>query len=223
MTFGKKVTQFYRNISAPENTPKGVEVLHPYQAPVVMNIVREFFEKYFNDQQKRTFLIGINPGRFGGGITGIPFTDPVKLEEHLDIDHPFDQRAELSSNFVYEMIDALGGPEKFYGAFYITSVCPLGFMKDGKNLNYYDIKSLQDKLEPYMVRHLKEQIGFGARPIAYSMGKGKNIKYLEKLNKKHQLFEDVKPLPHPRWVMQYRLKRKEEFIQEYEKALTPWM
>ncbi|MCK5703784.1 MAG: DUF4918 family protein, partial [Cyclobacteriaceae bacterium] len=51
--------------------------------------------------------------------------------------------------------------------------------------------------------------------VAFSMGKGQNFKYLKYLNKKYQLFDKVEPLPHPRWVMQYRLKRKAEFIHEY--------
>jgi len=34
------------------------------------------------------------------------------------------------------------------------------------------------------------------------------------------LFEEVRPLPHPRWVMQYRLKRIDEFIDLYKDQLS---
>ena len=129
------------------------------------------------------------------------------------------KKSELSSRFVYEMINALHGPKDFYRRFYITSVCPIGFIKEGKNLNYYDIKELQEVLESYMIEELKKQINFGAAPKAYSLGMGKNIAYLNKINKTHHLFESIEPLPHPRWIMQYRLKRKQEFIELYQEKL----
>jgi hypothetical protein len=114
------------------------------------------------------------------------------------------------------MIEAFGGVDAFYAKVFFTSVSPLGFVKDGVNLNYYDIPEVRDFLEPYMVRSLRHQIEIGAiAEVAYSMGKGKNIKYLHYLNKKYQLFDRIEPLPHPRWIMQYRLKRKQEFIDEY--------
>ena len=59
-----------------------------------------------------------------------------------------------------------------------------------------------------------------SRERAYSVGKGKNVQFLEWINKKYQLFEEIIPLPHPRWVMQYRLKRKDEFIKEYVDTLS---
>jgi len=221
MTFAKQVIDFYNDIEAPKNLPEDVEVLHPFEEPEVQGIVNTFYNKFYKDDQPRTFLIGINPGRFGGGATGIPFTDPIRLDEVIGISSDFDPKPELSSKFIYQMIEAIGGPETFYSSFYFTSVSPLGFVKDGKNLNYYDIKELQEGLEAYIVEHMRKQIAFGASPIAYSLGKGKNIKYLKWLNKKYELFEDVKPLPHPRWVMQYRLKRLDEFVGQYTETLSP--
>ena len=52
------------------------------------------------------------------------------------------KKQELSSVFMYEMINAYGGAELFYKRFYITAVSPLGFVKNGRNLNYYDDKIL---------------------------------------------------------------------------------
>ncbi len=219
MTFGEKVIAYCKSIPKPEKLPEGVEVLYPFNTPKVMGLVRQFCERFYAGRQPRTFLIGINPGRFGGGSTGIPFTDPLRLESELGITNDMDKKPELSSRFVYEMIGALGGPEEFYRQFYITSVSPVGFTKDGKNLNYYDIKELQETLEPYMISELKKQIELGANPVAYSLGMGKNIAYLNKINKEHGLFEAIEPLPHPRWIMQYRLKRKDEFIRLYEEKL----
>ena len=219
MTFGEKVVDYYSSIDIPTGLPDGVDVLYPFGNQEVLDLVKAFNLKYYSGEHARTFLIGINPGRFGGGATGIPFTDPIRLQEVLNIPNGMDKKAELSSRYIYDVIDRYGGPEPFYNDCYFTSVSPIGFVKDGKNLNYYDIKELQESLESYMVSELKKQIAFGANPVAYSLGMGKNIAFLKLLNKKHHLFDDIRALPHPRWVMQYRLKRKEEFIEQFINAV----
>ncbi len=220
MSFGEKVISFLSTTKIVEKLPDGVEILDPYAAPAAMDLTSRFYRKFYSDNSLRTFLIGINPGRFGGGATGIAFTDPVNLSEKCGIDNDLDKRHELSSRFIYSMIDAFGGPHEFYNQFYFTSVSPLGFVQNGKNLNYYDLPELQKILEPYMVDSLKTQISFGSRPVAYSLGRGKNIAYLSKINDRYNLFKDIRPLPHPRWVMQYRLKRLEEFIELYRNELA---
>jgi uracil-DNA glycosylase len=179
-----------------------------------------FFRKYFSDQEPRYALIGINPGRFGAGITGLPFTDPIRMEEVCGIANAFQKRQELSSVFVYEVIEALGGPEAFYRHFYFTSVCPLGFVKDGKNYNYYDDKELEAAVMPMILDNLKRhrEIGVSGK-VAFSMGQGVNFKILKRINARHGFFDEILPLPHPRWVMQYRRKRKDEFVHMYVEEL----
>lgn len=217
-TFGERVIRYYENLQPP-SVPDGVEVLYPLQEHEVMRVIREFYGRYFNNTSQRTFLIGINPGRHGGGSTGIPFTDPQKLTEILRISNAFEGQQELSSRFIYQMIEYLGGPEAFYNRFYITSVSPLGFTRDGRNLNYYDEKELELALEDYIFENMKAQLAFGANPVAYSLGMGKNIAYLKQFNRKHKLFREIRPLPHPRWIMQYRLKRLDEFLDLYRNEL----
>lgn len=219
MTFGEKVIEFYKRLEEPNQLPDRVETLFPFRSEAVIEIIEKFNLGYFNDSNPRTFLIGINPGRLGGGLTGIPFTDPIRLEEILGIENSFEKKQELSSNFIYQMIHHLGGAKSFYSKFYFTSVSPVGFIKEGKNLNYYDDIELQNQLESYCASTLKEQIKFGANPIAYSLGQGKNIAYLKELNRKYQLFDKIEALPHPRWVMQYRLKRLHEFLDLYKSIL----
>ncbi|MEX2335948.1 MAG: uracil-DNA glycosylase family protein [Fulvivirga sp.] len=220
MTYAQKILQYYNTLAIPEKLPQEVEVLYPFNRQDVNSILQEFYNKYFSDNRNRTFLIGINPGRFGGGITGIPFTDPVRLIEELEINNKFEPKQELSSRFIYQMIDAIGGPKIFYQNFYFTSVSPLGFVKNGKNLNYYDIPALKSSLEEYIVAEMKKQLAFGANKIAFSLGMGQNIAYLRKLNARHRLFDEIIPLPHPRWIMQYRLKRLDEFVQHYASQLS---
>lgn len=118
--------------------PDGAELLNPYRNPVTWKIGRKFYRKYYGDSHARTLTLGINPGRFGAGLTGIPFTDPVHLENVCGIPNYFAKKPELSAAFVHEMIRLFGGPERFYRKFYISSVSPLGFTRGTKNYNYFD-------------------------------------------------------------------------------------
>src|SRR5689334_21736260 len=132
MNFADHVLKFYKNIRIEECVPKDVEVMNPYQDKNAFMFCEKFYKKYYSDNNERTLIIGINPGRFGGGLTGVPFTDPIKLEENCGIVNDLQKKVELSADFIYRMINAYGGPEKFYKDFYITAVSPLGFTKDGK-------------------------------------------------------------------------------------------
>jgi hypothetical protein len=196
--------------------PEGVELLFPYDRPETRAAMTAFYQKYYDDRDGRIFLFGINPGRFGAGVTGIPFTDPVRLQADCDIPSPFRERAELSSDFVYRVVRALGGPRAFYGRFFITSVCPLGFLKNGKNYNYYDDAALLEAVRPHISNHLRYQRQLGANPsVAISVGRGKNFTLLQQLNEELGLFEKVEALPHPRWVMQYRRRNLNDHLQAY--------
>jgi len=220
MTVAEQILEFYNNLNLPSNIGE-VQVMNPYEDEQALNLTQQFYQKYYSDAKKRKLILGINPGRFGGGITGIPFTDPIMLEEKCQISNDLDKRHELSSRFVYTMIEELGGPKEFYSNCYIGAVSPLGFTFEGKNINYYDDTELQSYLESFIVEALKKQLEICGGPAEiFSMGRGKNLKYLEQLNKRYKLFDLVTPLPHPRWVMQYRLKRINEFIGEYRVKLS---
>ena len=221
MTCASQVIEFHRELNPDWQIPKDFELIFPFDNSDTWQAFETFFNKYFNDDRKRHFLFGINPGRFGAGITGIPFTDPKILNEIIGIDNPWVKRNELSSVFIYKMIEAMGGPGAFYHHFYITSVCPLGFLADGKNINYYDDKNLQNSVEPYIISNIERQIEIGAsRKEAFSIGQGKNYKYLVQLNKDRGYFNEIIALPHPRWVMQYRRKTMEKYIDEYVTKLS---
>lgn len=178
-----------------------------------MDVCARFYNKYYNDERGRRIILGINPGRFGAGITGIPFTDPVRLTQNCQIEHGFDLKPELSSDFVYRLIDAMGGPLHFYSHYYIGAVSPLGFVKDGKNYNYYDSKPLMHSLKGFITKCLVEQIGLGINSRnCYCLGQGKNYEYLLQLNNELNLFDKIIPLPHPRWVMQYKRRELDKYL-----------
>ena len=220
MTFGDTIIDFFSRLAAPADLPDDVEILWPFDRPEVKRVMGEFFRRYMGDDGQRIFLIGINPGRFGAGVTGLCFTDPPRLAADLDIPHELAGGRELSADFVYRMIDAWGGPESFYSRFYLTALSPVGFVKDGRNLNYYDVKGLPEALDGWMADTMSRQAAAGCdRRIAFSMGQGANLKYLKAFNDRHGFFDRIEPLPHPRWVMQYRRKRLDEFLGVYVRSL----
>jgi hypothetical protein len=181
--------------------------------------MNQFFKKYFDDTKERIFIIGINPGRFGGGLTGISFTDPIALMLECGIENNLGKQKELSSKFVYKFINAYGGPAKFYTNYFITALYPLAITKDGKNFNYYDSLYLYKTLKPFIVESLREQVKFGAKhEFAVCLGK-KNAKYLIEINNEHSFFNKIRILDHPRYIMQYRLKRVDDYIDQYISAI----
>jgi hypothetical protein len=211
----RNILDFYRTLTITVPLPEGVSYMNPYQDKNAFAACTAFYNKFYNDQNGRKMILGINPGRFGGGITGVPFTDPVKLED-LGIVNAFAKKNELSADFIYLMIDAHGGPEKFYGKFYISALSPLGFVKDGKNLNYYDVRELQNAIEPFMVDCLNRQLDFGIdRRRGYCLGEGENYKYLSRLNSRFHFFDSIEPLPHPRFIMQYKRRKIQEYVEIY--------
>jgi len=220
--FSDKVIDYYSNLIIPKNKlPNKIEWIENLFQPETQATLATFYKKYFTDNNQRVLLLGINPGRFGAGVTGVPFTDPIKLEEVCGIQNNFDKRFELSSKFIYDVVSDFGGPENFFKTVYISSISPIGFIKDGKNINYYDDKELQNDLWNWMKKQIEIQIEFGVnKDVAYSIGSGKNLKVLKQMNEEEKWFKRVDSVPHPRWVMQYRLKRKQEFIDEYLQKIS---
>ncbi|MCW5924802.1 MAG: DUF4918 family protein [Saprospiraceae bacterium] len=221
MTFAAQVIAFTQALRPPDIAlPPGFEWLFPYDNAETMRALMAFYQRFYDDLQTRAFIFGINPGRFGAGLTGVPFTDPLRLETECGIATSFPKKPELSATFVWQLIHAYGGASAFCRDFYITSLSPLGFVKDGKNINYYDDRFLQKTAEAFIVWNIRTQLDFGARrEAAICLGEGQNFSYFQKLNASHGFFKEIVPLPHPRWVMQYRRKRVAEFVEKYVATL----
>ena len=215
-TWADNLIQFYSNLKRPQRLPNGIEWLYPQQDPQVMDVVSRFCRKFFNDERKRHLMLGINPGRHGAGITGVNFTAAKQLTEDCGIEHPWKKQSELSAEFIYRMIHAFGGPERFYQQYFIGSVCPLGFVQNGININYYDDKELLKSVEPFIIRSIKQQLSFPVhRDLCLVIGGEKNFKYLSSLNERYGFFDTLVPLPHPRFIMQYRRKHVDEYVNLY--------
>ncbi len=220
-TIAEKVISFNRKLHFTDPLPQGFGVLNPFREnPETMQVMEQFYRKFYHDNTPRKFMIGINPSRHGAGLTGVPFTDTKRLDKVCGIRMQTVSSHEVSSVFMYDMIEQYGGVEKFYSQVYINSPFPLAIVRSngqGKwlNANYYDDNSLFEAVKPFMIKTLRQQIRFGLdTETVYVLGK-KNEVFLSKINKTEKLFSRIITLEHPRFIQQYRLKYKDEYINKY--------
>jgi len=220
-TFADNIIEYNKNLAYIGELPAGFRVINPfYDNPEAVKVMEQFYRKYYTDSQQRKFIIGINPGRHGAGVTGIPFTDTKHLENVCGIRMQSVQTHEISSVFVYDMIAQYGGAELFYQDFFINSPFPLAIVREkevGKwvNANYYDDTSLLMMTEEFMITSLKGQITIGIDcSEVFVLGK-KNAIYISEMNKKANLFGRITVLEHPRYIQQYKSKDKQFYIDKY--------
>lgn len=220
-----KVIVFNRELDYRGELPEGFRVLNPFlENPETMPAMEAFYRKYYNDSNQRKFIVGINPSRHGAGVTGVPFTDTKRLESVCGIKMESVRTHEVSSVFVYDMIEEYGGADRFYNRFYINSPFPLAItreMKNGQwlNANYYDDRRLFHAVKGFMIDSMKKHIAVGLDTSeVYILGK-KNAAFIRALNKEANLFGRMVELEHPRYIQQYRSKEKALYIDKYLQAL----
>lgn len=223
----KEILKFYFSLDFNQGLlPGNVAIMNPYQqgSKEVDRVMELFHKKYFNDRAPRHLILGINPGRNGAGLTGIPFTDTPALENHCEIPTSISTK-ETSSEFVYQWIESYGGPEKFYQNWFIGGVCPLGFLIKNKrgnwvNWNYYDDAKLKATMTPFIIENLKRQIQLCQSPKkAIILGTGKNFQFMNELNKRENLFKELIAIEHPRYVMQYKRKQLNTYLGKFINVL----
>lgn len=223
-TFADKVIEFNRQLHYTGMLPEGFQVINPYlDNPETMDVMRQFYNKYYGDTVQRQFIIGINPSRHGAGVTGVPFTDTKRLAAVCNIPMQSAYTHEVSSVFMYDMIEAYGGAADFYKRFYINSPFPLAIVRQvdgGKwvNANYYDDPRLFEMVKDFMLMSLKKHISMGLDVSrVFVLGK-KNANFIQKLNKEAKLFDELEILEHPRYIQQYKSKEKDIYILKYLEA-----
>ncbi len=89
-------------------------------------------------------LVGMNPGPWGMGRTGVPFGDPALVKEFLGVDHPVSlpppleatERGEVSGQRLWGGAKAcFGTADAFFAKFFVANYCPFLFLaKSGANL-----------------------------------------------------------------------------------------
>jgi hypothetical protein len=219
-TFASRMYRFYTGLRAPR-LPAGIRVMNPYADRVTRRYVRTFLDRFYADRAPRLLVFGINPGRFGAGVTGVTFTDPVALADVCGIPNHLPRRRELSSIFVYQVVERMGGVRAFTKAVYLTAAAPLGFTRGGVNFNYYDVPALARACTPFIERSVERHIAIGGRrDRAVVLGAGQNFKFLARLNARHGWFGRLDALDHPRFILQYRRRQAEEYVERYAKLLT---
>lgn len=229
-TFAQKVIEFNKKLSQISmELPDGFKIINPFngsQKEIVNEISTAFYKKFYNDRNKRRIILGSSPARRGTAITGVPFEDAAHLQKETGIFIDKFYINKSSSFFLYEVIEKYGGCPQFYSDFYMNFVCPVGIVRTNSkekevNCNYYDSKKLQDALYSLIVSSIQAQIDLGIdTSICYCIGSGENYTFLSKINEKYKFFEEIIPLEHPRFIMQYNSKHKDEFLEKYLRALN---
>ncbi|WP_292010110.1 SMUG2 DNA glycosylase family protein [Chryseobacterium sp.] len=224
-TFADRVIEFNTKLIYSGNLPGDFKVLNPYlDNPETMEVMGKFYHQYYSDVEKRKFIIGINPSRHGAGVTGVPFTDTKRLESVCGIKMKSAYTHEVSSVFIYDMIQEYGGVQEFYKDIYINSPFPLAIVRKAKNgtwlnANYYDDKELFKDVKGFMIETLKKHISLNLDTSeVFVLGK-KNAEFISKLNQEEQMFETITVLEHPRYIQQYKSKEKQLYIDKYILAL----
>lgn len=192
----------------------------------IKEITKAFYKKYYNDNNKRYLILGSSPARKGTATTGIPFEDASHLykETGILIDDFYINKS--SSNFLYDVMEQYGGCEKFYKDFFMSFVCPLGIVNVNSkgnevNSNYYENKKLENVLYSFIVDSLKKQISLGIdTSICYCIGSGENFKFLTRINEQYHFFNKIIALEHPRFIMQYNSKDRNQYLSKYMMALN---
>ncbi|WP_294221885.1 SMUG2 DNA glycosylase family protein [uncultured Chryseobacterium sp.] len=223
-SFAVQVIEFNRTLHYTGKLPDDFQVLNPYlDNPETLEVMQQFYHKYYNDSNRRKFLLGINPSRHGAGVTGVPFTDTKRLQSICGIKMHSAYTHEVSSVFVYDMIAEYGGPEEFYREVYINSPFPLAIVRKSKrnwvNANYYDDKALFNDVKDFIIDSLKKHLSLNLDASkVFIMGK-KNADFLAKINQEANLFGKMTVLEHPRYIQQYKSKEKQLYIDKYILAL----
>src|SRR5690606_27423688 len=211
-TFAEKIIAFNKQLNYSGNLPNNFQVLNPYLSnPETLLVMQQFYEKFYNDTNKRKFIIGINPSRHGAGVTGVPFTDTKRLESVCGIKMQSARTHEDSSVLLYVFIERYGGTESFYKKFFINYPFPLAIVRQAKNgqwlnANYYDDRELLNRVKDFMIESLQKFIAMGLDSEGvFILGK-KNAEFIKKLNYEANLFGKLTALEHPRFIQQYKSK-----------------
>lgn len=153
-TFSDQTDQFHSFLSETrEKIPYGYQVINPFQGKLhrAKEQVRIFYNKFYNDCNRRRMIIGSSPAWRGLALTGIPFENPKRISKLTDLSTGGYYVSKGLSDFLELVMEDFGGVEKFYSMFYMIFVCLIGLVRTNNkgnlvNVNYYESFSLACKL-----------------------------------------------------------------------------
>jgi len=215
-SFAQFVERFLTQVSISDHLPSGIEILQPYGNPEVRRVLHEMCVRYYSSSSRRIGVWGINPGRFGAGLTGLSFTDPWAVHHDLGITTTLSGRREMSAEFISMVIAAYGGPTSFYHDVYMSALSPLGFIRDGVNINFYDDPALEKLMTPNIIRWMNDVFEHRVRrDVTILLGSGKLRTFMERSVREAAGVSEVVYLDHPRYIMQYRRRDVVRYVQLY--------
>ena len=168
--------------------------------------IETFWRKYYGGAVPRVVLCGINPGRHGARNTGIPFLDFQSLSQLIPgIDR---QDNERTAGFFFQVVRQFG-VEAFFHSFYVTNVASVGFIRDGKNLNYTELPA--SALE-VVERNFLQEMEIVQPTHVISLGEvvQQTVRKLLPAS-----VDCSMRLPHPSWITTYRGKEMDEWVARY--------
>jgi uracil-DNA glycosylase len=176
------------------------------------NNIIEFHKKYVQPNSPKIVMCGINPGRKGAGISGIPFIDTNSLSKMLpDISN---LKSEKSAKFFFSIVEELGINE-FYKNVHVTNMSWFGFYKldKGTNLNY---NSLPIEIQNVLIDKFVEEMDFINPDVIIPIGDIVNWELLFNLKVKNRINAEIaQRLYHPA----YRLVDRKTYIGALAKYL----
>jgi len=175
--------------------------------------VHNQYLREYGDLGGKTILLGMNPGPWGMGQTGVPFGDVSKVRDYLrltgDVSQPErlhpkrpvigleSNRNEVSGTRLWGIIeDIFGSAEEAHANIFVVNHCPLlMFDEGGKNLT-------PDKLSGQSAKELLDLCNLHLRQVVEILGATQVIgvgAYAEKQAKKALvgIDIDITRIPHP--------------------------
>lgn len=219
MSIRNEVIDFYQKFVGPSKLPTDLELINPYADEDRRNAIHSFYDKYYDDSKVRVHVLGINPSRMHKTATGINYTDGFALSEYCGIDNSFSKTRELTADFFYRVVNAMGGPSEFFARIFPWAMMPVCVTKQGDYANYYEesvVEHLRDLVEEN-VRWTSKLPSTGKLVI---LGTGENHKFFEGMPGSPFGYNEVRVVPHPRWVMQYNRSKLDDYIDQYIEALS---
>jgi hypothetical protein len=97
-TFADRIIAFNQQLEYTGTLPTGISIMNPFRDnDFALDVSTRFYRKYYSDNHPRHLILGINPGRFGSGMTGVAFTDPKRMISkcHIPYTGPIRQGGKL--------------------------------------------------------------------------------------------------------------------------------
>lgn len=149
----------------------------------------EMYLERFGGGRKEAVFVGMNPGPFGMGQTGVPFGDVGFVRDWMGIEAPVDRpenehpkrlvlgfecpRSEVSGSRLWGWAaERFGAPERFFSRFFVINYCPLVFMEStGRNRTPDKLRpDERNALLPLCDRALREAIALLAPTLVVGVG-----------------------------------------------------